>query len=116
MFGHVVERSITYDKWEITLTEDNKIQVVDLLDEMNSEFDFKERVINMSMQYQNLIITTSNHCYIYSNKNWNTPYIFDIKDAVSQICQTSNFFCLVEISSGLMIYTYEGKLISNPKV
>lgn len=24
VFGHVVERSITYDKWEITLTEDNK--------------------------------------------------------------------------------------------
>lgn len=25
VFGHVVERSLTYDKWEITLTEDNKI-------------------------------------------------------------------------------------------
>lgn len=24
VFGHVVERSLTYEKWEITLTEDNK--------------------------------------------------------------------------------------------
>jgi intraflagellar transport protein 80 len=24
IFGHVVERTITYDKWEIILTEDNK--------------------------------------------------------------------------------------------
>lgn len=83
IFGHVVERCITYDKWEITLTEDNKIQIIDLIDEMNSEFDFKERVINMSMKYNNLIITTSSHCYIYSFRNWNTPYIFDIRDSVS---------------------------------
>ena len=116
VFGHVVERSLTYDKWEITLTEDNKIHVVDLLDEMNQEFDFKERVINMSMCYNNLIISTSNHCYIYYFKNWNTPFIFDLKDAVSQIVQSSNYFCLVEVSSGLMIYNYDGKLVSNPKV
>ncbi|CAD8115923.1 unnamed protein product [Paramecium primaurelia] len=116
IFGHVVERCITYDKWEITLTEDNKIQIIDLIDEMNSEFDFKERVINMSMKYNNLIITTSSHCYIYSFRNWNTPYIFDIRDSVSQICQCANYFCLVEVSSGIMVYNYEGRLISNPKI
>ena len=68
------------------------------------------------MCFSNLIITTSNHCYIYYFKNWNTPFIFDLKDAVSQIVQSSNYFCLVEVSSGLMIYNYDGKLISNPKV
>ena len=41
------------------------------------------------MYYKNLIVTTISKCYIYGTnviklyiykKNWNTPYIFDIKD------------------------------------
>jgi intraflagellar transport protein 80 len=78
--------------------------------------DFKDRVINMSMCYDHLIVTTAGQCYIYSTSNWNTPQIFDLKDSVSIIIQSLKYFCLVESTNGLMIYNYEGKLVSNPKI
>ena len=48
------------------MTENNKIQVSDLVNDMHEEFDFKERIINVSMQYNYAIVTTNSQCYIYS--------------------------------------------------
>ena len=59
LFGYVVERSLTYENFEVNLLEDNKINVKDLLNEMNEELVFKERVINMSMSYGHLIVNTN---------------------------------------------------------
>ena len=70
----------------------------------------------MSIGYNDLVVTTANQCYIYNFSNWNTPQIFDLKDSVSIIIQSSKYFCLVESTNGIMIYNYEGKLISNPKI
>lgn len=83
---------------------------------MGEFLDFKDRVINMSIGFNNLVVTTANQCYIYDFSNWNTPHIFDLKDSVTFILQTSKFFCLVENTQGLMLYNYDGKLISNPKI
>lgn len=66
LFGYVVERSITYENFEVNLVEDNKIIVTDLIQEMREELDFKERVINLSMAYGHLLVNTHSHCYIYS--------------------------------------------------
>lgn len=68
------------------------------------------------MSYNDLIITTASQCYIYNSASWNTPHIFDLKDSVSLIIQSPKYFCLVESSNGLMIYNYEGKHVSNPKI
>ena len=83
---------------------------------MGEFLDFKDRVINMSIGWSNLIVTTANQCYVYDFSNWNTPHIFDLKDSVTFITQCSKFFCLVESTQGLMIYNYDGKMISNPKI
>lgn len=90
--------------------------MTDLLNEVHEELEFKDRVINLSMCYEHLIVTTASQCYIYSTTNWNTPQIFDLKDSVSIIIQSQKYFCLVESTNGLMIYNYEGKLVSNPKI
>ncbi|EGR33781.1 intraflagellar transport protein, putative [Ichthyophthirius multifiliis] len=116
IFGQVVERSLVYQNFEVNLIEDNKITVNDLINEMHEELDFKERVINMSMAYGNLIVTTHSQCYIYAFTNWNTPQIFDIKEAVSLIIQSPRYFCLVQAIQGIVIYSYEGRKISNPKI
>lgn len=70
----------------------------------------------MSIAYNDLVVTTANQCYIYNFSNWNTPSIFDLKDSVSFIIQSAKYFCLLESTNGIMIYNYEGKLISNPKI
>jgi intraflagellar transport protein 80 len=90
--------------------------VTDILTEMGEFLDFKDRVINMSIGWNNLVVTTANQCYVYDFSNWNTPHIFDLKDSVTFITQCSKFFCLVENNQGLMIYNYDGKMISNPKI
>lgn len=83
---------------------------------MGEFLDFKDRVINMCIGWNNLVVTTANQCYVYDFSNWNTPHIFDLKDAVSFITQCSKLFCLVECTQGLMIYNYDGKIVSNPKI
>lgn len=63
-------------------------------------------------------MTSYSKCYIYSDNNWNTPHIFDIKDkdSVSLIIQSPRLFALVQIQNGVMIYNYDGRLVSNPKI
>ena len=81
----MIEKQLTWENWEIQLTEDNRIHVVDIINEINEELDFKDRfflfsyfflnklnlilqkrVINMSLEYNNLVVTTSSQCYIYN--------------------------------------------------
>lgn len=90
---------IQKDNWELKLTDENKILVSDLVNEINEELDFKDRVITTSMAFQNLLVTSYSKCYIYSDNNWNTPHIFDIKDkdSVSLIIQSPRLFALVQI-------------------
>lgn len=83
---------------------------------MGEFLDFKDRVINMSIGWNNLVVSTANQCYVYDFSNWNTPHIFDLKDSVTFITQCAKFFCLVENTQGLMVYNYDGKMISNPKI
>ena len=116
LVGEVVDRQIAYKNWEVNLNDENLIQVTDIVNEIHEELSFKDRVVNMSMSYNDLIITTATQCYIYNSASWNTPHIFDLKDSVSLIIQSPKYFCLVESSNGLMIYNYEGKHVSNPKI
>ena len=66
LFAFTVDKVLTWENWEINLTTDNKIKVDDLINELNEELDFKDRVISMSMAYGHLVVTTLSHCYIYS--------------------------------------------------
>lgn len=83
--------------------------------EVGDELDFRDRVINMSLAYNYLVVTTTVQCYIYNVLNWDAPIIFDVKEIVNLIIQGSKYFCLVDRANGLMIYNYAGTLMSNPK-
>ena len=43
MFGHISDKVLTKDNWELKLTDENKILVTDLINEVNEELDFKDR-------------------------------------------------------------------------
>ncbi len=115
VFGYVVDRALTWGYIEAVLEEDNKIQVTDVLHEVSDELDFRDRVVNMSLEYNYLVVTTTVQCYIYNVLNWDAPVIFDIKELVTLIVQGSKCFCLVDRSNGLTIYNYTGALMSSPK-
>ena len=116
-FGHIVDRQMSWSNIEAVLDEDNKINVNDVLNEMNEDLDYRERVVNMSIQYGHMVVCTTNQCYVYNivTQNWGSPFVFDVKDSIYMIIQGAKFFALIDASQNFNVYNYEGKLISSPK-
>ena len=115
IFGNVVDKNISWANIDVTLDEDNKILVNDCLHEMNEDLDFRDRVVNMSLRHNHLIVCTTQQCYVYNVMNWTSPFVFDIKDTVNIIVQGAKYFALIDASGNFNIYNYEGKLTSQPK-
>ena len=82
---------------------------------MNDDLDFRERVVNMSMRHNHLVVCTTTQCYVYNCMNWTSPFVFDLKDIVFLICQGAKYFALIDASENFQIFSYEGKLVSTPK-
>lgn len=115
VFGNIVDRTLSWAHIEAILDSENKISINDCLHEMNDDLDFRERVVNMSMQHNHLIVCTTSQCYVYNVMNWTSPFVFDIKDVVFLIVQGARYFALIDASQNFTIYSYEGKMISSPK-
>jgi len=62
VFGHIVDRTLTWGSCEAILDEDNKITVNDCLNELNEDLNFGERVVNMSMKYGYMVVCTTAQC------------------------------------------------------
>lgn len=85
VFGYIVDREISWAHIDAVLDEDNKIVINDHLHEMNEDLDFRERVVNMSIKHNHLIVCTTTQCYIYNTMNWTSPFVIDVKDTVFMI-------------------------------
>lgn len=115
VFGHIVDRTLQWAHIEAVLDSENRISINDCLHEMNDDLDFRERVVNMGMKHNHLIVCTTSQCYVYSAMNWSSPFVFDIKDVVFLIVQGAKYFALIDASQNFNVYSYEGKLVSSPK-
>lgn len=115
LFGNIVDRQLSWSNIEACLDSENRISINDCLAEMNDDLDFRERVVNMSMDHNHLVVCTTSQCYIYNVTNWTSPFVFDIKDVVFLIVQGATYFALIDASQNFQIYSYEGKLMSQPK-
>jgi intraflagellar transport protein 80 len=82
---------------------------------MNEDLDFRERVVNMSMKHNHLIVCTTSQTYVYNVMNWSSPFTFDVKDTIYMIIQGAKYFILIDASQNFNVHNYEGKLISTPK-
>ena len=65
---------------------------------MNEDLDFRERVVNMSMRHNHLIVCTTSQCYVYNVMNWTSPFVFDVKDSIYLIIQGAKYFALIDAS------------------
>lgn len=116
VFGQVVDMTLEDGKMQVTVVDDHKIVVNDILNENVDELpEFRDRVIKVSLGYGFLIVATSTQCHVYNTNNLNTPHIFDLKDTVTLILQAERHFLLLDNSAGIQIITYEGRLVCNPK-
>lgn len=117
-FGHLVDRSVEWKQFEATLNEANQIIVQDVTNDNHvmDELEFGQRVIDLSMNYGHLVVVTVSSCYVYQLNNLSTPHVFDMKGTVSLILQCEKYFLLVDNVRGMQVFTYEGRLVCNPKI
>lgn len=78
-FAHIVERHVHYMNFTATVSERKVVTIKNVTDDTIEHLELPERVIQLSMRYSHLVVTTPTQCYIYNTNNWNTPAIFDLK-------------------------------------
>ncbi|XP_024390089.1 uncharacterized protein [Physcomitrium patens] len=115
VFGQLVDKTIEWTGIIATLENQNRIRIQNILKDTIKELDFRDRVIKMSLSFQQLVVATASQCCIYSVTNWNTPHILDVKDSVILVKQCRRYFLLIDCFMGLQLFTYEGRHLSNPK-
>ena len=116
VFCNIIDRTVSWKNIGVKLDKINKLIFTDFQTDGFVEIDFNERLIDMTLGYDYLIIVTNNQCYIYNADNLNAPYKFDIKDKVKMILMCPKYFALLDDMNRLNIYTYDGKQIQSPQI
>ncbi|ORY48676.1 WD40 repeat-like protein [Rhizoclosmatium globosum] len=117
VFGHIIDRRLEWKNYEVTLLDDRKIRVHEVVHGAVENLEFRDRVVKVSLSFGHLIVATYAQCYVYSDKNWNTPVIIDMTNNGRVICikQCPEFFLFVDNATGIQVFSYEGRLICSPK-
>ena len=116
IFAQVVDRKYEWKNYEVTLLETRKIRVNDIINESLEDLEFaRDRIVDIGIGFDHLIVTTTTQCYIYILTNLNTPIIFDIRAPSHFIHLSKTCFLLLDLIAGIQIYNYEGKIVSSPK-
>ena len=111
-----IDRTFEWRNLEVTIADAKLAIVRDVLNGSSDKLEVRDRIIHASLGYNHLILVTSAQCCVYSNRNWNTPIIFEPKEGnVSLIVPADKLFCLAD-GSGLYIYSYDGRLVSAPRL
>ena len=115
-FASIMGQATTWESLEVSLSPQlNTLIVRDLVNETVEELDHRDRVINFSIDFGYLIAVTTSQLSIYSTSAdkvlSSTPQMEDLKEPPTLILQSPSRFALVD-SSGLGIYTYEGRQLS----
>lgn len=115
IFGYMVDRNLHSGNIEVTLDENNKISVMDCVNEYNDDIDLNGRVVTMSLQFGHLVVATTHQVQIYDTQNWASPFVIDVKEPISLIVQGAKYMVLIDAANNLNVYNYEGRHISSPK-
>jgi len=112
---HVVGRKLEWANYEMTVTGQKTIEIYDVSSDAVESLDVRDRIIKVAFGHSHLVVASTAQCYVYPIKSWNTPLIFDLKEAsVHMIVLASRQFVLVDGSS-IYVYSYDGRLLHQPK-
>merc|ERR1712070_6114 len=116
VFGQLVDRRAAWESLEVALDENNHIKVFDVLKQVEeAEFDFPDRVIDISLAFGHLVVATARQCHIYGVYNLHTPQIFELRESINLIIQSEKCFATIDNTVGVRIWSYEGRQNANPK-
>ncbi|XP_045128913.1 intraflagellar transport protein 80 homolog [Portunus trituberculatus] len=115
IFSHIIEKHLEWKNYEATVTSRKSIALRDVTNEAWEKLEMRDRIINVSLSYGYMVIITSSQGYIYSTRNWNTPFIFDLKESnVSLIMQAERHFLVVD-GANVYVYSYDGRVLCAPR-
>jgi intraflagellar transport protein 80 len=116
VFAQIIDRRFEWKNFEVTVIGTRKLRVQDVANENSEDIELsRDRIVEIGLGYDQLIVATTTQCYIYSLHNLNTPIIFDIKAPPTFIHLSRRHFCLVDSVNGIQIISYEGRVLSTPK-
>lgn len=120
-FGSVLEKKVTWKDYLVTLKTEDTIEVRELTGGSTSATelltDFRDPVVKMSIAYGHLVVATPTQVFMYKTTNWHTPVTFDRKEGTLRyIMQTADHAMLMDNNNGIQIFSYEGRLLSSPKL
>jgi intraflagellar transport protein 80 len=116
VFAQVVDRRFEWKNTEVTLIESRKIRVQDVANEAVEDLEFsRDRVVEIALGFDFLIVTTTTQCFIYSLQSLNTPIIFEIRAPPHFIHLCRRHFLTLDQISGIQIVSFEGRVLSSPK-
>lgn len=116
VFAQVVDRKFEWKNSEVTLLEPRKIRVQDVANESTEDLEFsRDRVVEIGLGFEYLVVTTTTQCFVYNLGNLNTPIIFDIKAPPHFIHICRRHFLTLDSVSGICIVSFEGRVLCAPK-
>eukprot|EP00906_Rhabdomonas_costata_P015489 RCo022262 len=115
-FAQLVDRRVEYRHLNLLLTEGNKVRVENVSSDTSEDLEHRDKIIKLSVGYGHFIVCTATQCCIYDVQNWTTPVMFDVKDAVNLICQTDKLFLIMDNSSGVQLFQYDGRQVATLKL
>lgn len=108
VFAQVVDRRFEWKNTEVTVIQPRKIRVQDATLETLEDLEFaRDRVVEIGIGFDILLVTTTTQCFIYSLSNLNTPIIFDIRAPPHFLHLSKKHFLTLDQISGLQIISYE---------
>ncbi|KAJ9470386.1 Intraflagellar transport protein 172-like protein [Diplonema papillatum] len=115
--AQLVDRKLSYHRFEATLREENRIRVFDVTNpESAQELEQRDKVIKMSIGYNFLVVATTTQCIIYDLDNLGSSHQFDVKATVNLILQAEKLFAIVDSINGIQMHSYEGRSVCVLKI
>lgn len=116
LFAQVTDRHAEWRNASVTLVSQRRLRIQDISAETDEEIELaKDRVVEMSIGHDHLVVMTTTQCYVYSLTNLNTPIIFDIKAPPLFLHICRRHFLSVDIVAGAQVISFEGRVLSTPR-
>jgi intraflagellar transport protein 80 len=116
VFAQIVDRHHEWKNIDVILTEPRKIRVLDAGNETMEDLEYpRDRVVDIAVGFEMLVVATSTQCYVYSINNLNTPIIFDIKAPPHFMHLCRKHFLTVDLISGVQVISFEGRVLCSPR-
>lgn len=75
-----IPREYTWKNFACNQTGRKVISIKDIVTDQSDQLDYPDRVIQIALGFNHLVIATVKQCFIHKLSSWNTPVTFDLKE------------------------------------